>query len=134
DPLLPIRPERRVLMLIGVPREIKAGETRVAATPAAVRELVARGHRVMMEHDAGAGIGAADEVYAAAGATIAADAPALFAEAEMVMKIKEPRPAEWALLRSGQILFAYLHLAADRAQTEALLAAGITAIAYETVT
>ncbi|MDE2619763.1 MAG: alanine dehydrogenase [Sphingomonadales bacterium] len=121
-------------MLVGVPREIKPQEGRVGLTPGAAREYVAQGHRVLVETGAGAGIGADDAAYVQAGATIAGTAAEVFAAAEMIVKVKEPQPAEWAQLREGQILFTYLHLAADRPQTEGLLASGVTAVAYETVT
>ncbi len=121
-------------MLVGVTREIKPSEFRVGLTPAAVGEYVAHGHKVLVESAAGAGIGASDADYRAAGADIAADAAAVFAKAEMVVKVKEPQPSEWVQLRPGQILFTYLHLAADTAQTKGLIDSGVTAIAYETVT
>jgi alanine dehydrogenase len=121
-------------MRVGVPREIKAQEYRVGLTPSAVREYVAAGHRVLVERDAGSGIGASDEIYERAGATIAASAKEVFRHSEMIVKVKEPQPSEWPQLHEGQILFTYLHLAPDRAQTEGLLRSGCTAIAYETVT
>ncbi len=121
-------------MLVGVPKEIKVGEARVGLTPAAVVEYVAHGHQVLVETGAGAGIRAGDDVYAAAGATIARTAAEVFAKAGMIVKVKEPQPAEWAQLHAGQILFTYLHLAADPEQTRGLMASGVTAIAYETVT
>ena len=121
-------------MKIGVPREIKTHEYRVGLTPAAVRELVSHGHSVLVQQSAAVSIGFPDAAYRAAGATIAPDAEAVFAEADLVVKVKEPQPAEIALLRSGQVLFTYLHLAADREQTLGLLASGATCIAYETVT
>lgn len=121
-------------MLLGVPKEIKTHEYRVGLTPGSVREYVARGHEVLVETGAGLGIGADDDVYRAAGATIAADAADVFQRAEMVVKVKEPQPAEWVQLREGQILFTYLHLAPDPEQTKGLLASGCHAIAYETVT
>lgn len=121
-------------MRIGVPKEIKTHEYRVGLTPAAVRELVHHGHQVMVETGAGAGIGCPDPLYRAAGAAIGTDAAEVFAEAEMVVKVKEPQPAEFSRLRPGQILFTYLHLAPDPAQTRALVASGCSAIAYETVT
>ncbi|MDQ4419892.1 alanine dehydrogenase [Sphingobium sp. DEHP117] len=121
-------------MLVGVPKEIKKQEARVGLTPAAVREYVAHGHTVLVETGAGAGIGADDAAYAQAGATIAADAAQVFAAAEMIVKVKEPQPGEWAQLREGQILFTYLHLAPDPEQTRGLLDSGVTAVAYETVT
>ena len=121
-------------MLVGVPTEIKTHEYRVGLTPASVREYVARGHKVLVQSGAGAGIGADDAVYKAAGAEIAADADAVFARAEMIVKVKEPQPVEWKKLRPGQILFTYLHLAPDPEQTRGLMESGATAIAYETVT
>jgi alanine dehydrogenase len=121
-------------MLVGVPREIKKQEARVGLTPAAVREYVARGHDVLVETGAGSGIGADDAAYAAAGATIASDAAEVFARAGMIVKVKEPQPDEWVRLREGQILFTYLHLAPDPDQTRGLIASGVTAVAYETVT
>ncbi|GAB3619706.1 alanine dehydrogenase [Glutamicibacter endophyticus] len=121
-------------MIIGVPKEIKNNEFRVAITPAGVSEFVARGHEVIIETGAGVGSGNADEAYVAAGARIAPDADATWAEAEMILKVKEPIAAEYHRMRAGQLLFTYLHLAASRECTDALLAAGSTAIAYETVT
>ena len=121
-------------MLIGIPREIKPGEYRVGLTPPAVGEYVAHGHRVLIETGAGEGIGAGDDVYRKAGAAIAPDAAGVFAAAGMIVKVKEPQPTEWVRLRPGQILFTYLHLAADAAQTRGLMASGVTAVAYETVT
>jgi alanine dehydrogenase len=122
------------VMLVGVPKEIKTHEYRVGLTPGSVREYVARGHKVLVETGAGAGIGASDDVYKSAGATIAPDAGEVFAKAEMIVKVKEPQPAEWRRLRQGQILFTYLHLAPDPEQTKGLLASGVSAVAYETVT
>jgi alanine dehydrogenase len=119
---------------IGVPREIKVEEYRVGLTPASVREYVAHGHDVIVEQGAGLGIGASDDIYRAAGAAIVDTAAEIFATADMVVKVKEPQPAEWRQLRENQILFTYLHLAPDTAQTNGLLASGCTAIAYETVT
>ena len=121
-------------MRIGVPKEIKVHEYRVGLTPAGVRELVAAGHEVTVETHAGVGIGMDDNEYKAAGARILATAKEVFDSAELVVKVKEPQAAECQMLRTGQVLFTYLHLAADKAQTEALLASGATAIAYETVT
>ena len=121
-------------MRVGVPKEIKTHEYRVGLTPGAVREYVHAGHDVVVETNAGAGIGAADTVYRKAGAAIADSAAEVFSTADMVVKVKEPQPGEWAQLREGQILFTYLHLAADPRQTSGLLASGCTAIAYETVT
>jgi alanine dehydrogenase len=119
-------------MRIGVPREIKVHEYRVGLTPAAVAELTAAGHQVVVEHGAGAGIGFHDTDYAAAGAEVGSVEDAF--AADLVVKVKEPQPAECRRLRDGQVLFTYLHLAADRPQAEALMASGVTAIAYETVT
>lgn len=121
-------------MRVGVPKEIKMHEYRVGLTPGAVREYVHAGHEVVVETGAGAGIGAADEVYRTAGARIADTAAEIFSTAEMIVKVKEPQPGEWAQLRSGQILFTYLHLAADPAQAKGLIESGCTAVAYETVT
>jgi alanine dehydrogenase len=121
-------------MLVGVPREIKVQEYRVGLTPSAVREYVAAGHSVLVERGAGAGIGASDETYERAGATIAPGTEEVFRRAEMIVKVKEPQPSEWQRLREGQILFTYLHLAPDREQTRGLLQSGCTAVAYETVT
>jgi alanine dehydrogenase len=121
-------------MLVGVPKEIKDHEYRVGLIPSTVRELTSRGHRVLVQHDAGVGAGLADSDYEVAGAEIVADADTIYARAEMIVKVKEPLPQERKLLRRGQIVFTYLHLAPDRQQTEDLLAAGVIAIAYETVT
>ena len=115
-------------MLIGVPREIKPQEYRVGLTPGSVRELASRGHRVLVETSAGTGIGADDAAYERAGATIAPDAASIFAQAEMVVKVKEPQPGEWVQLREGQILFTYLHLAPDPAQARGLMDSGVTAL------
>jgi alanine dehydrogenase len=121
-------------MRVGVSKEIKNHEYRVGLTPAAVRELAAHGHAVLVETKAGDAIGLTDEMYARAGARIAADADEVFAGSDMIVKVKEPQPVEIARLRPGQTLFTYLHLAPDPEQTKALLASGVTAIAYETVT
>src|SRR5579863_1561254 len=121
-------------MRIGVPREIKVHEYRVGLVPAGVRELAASGHEIVVESGAGAGVGIDDAQYRAAGASIAADAAAVFGRAELIVKVKEPQPAECAMLRPGQTLFTYLHLAADPAQAQGLMKSGATAIAYETVT
>ncbi|MCJ1700725.1 alanine dehydrogenase [Rathayibacter festucae] len=120
-------------MRIGIPTEIKNNENRVAATPAGVHELVRRGHEVLVEAGAGLGSRVSDEDFAAAGARIVAGPDEVWGEADLVVKVKEPIEAEYPRMRSGQILFTYLHLAASRACTDALLAAGTTAIAYETV-
>jgi alanine dehydrogenase len=121
-------------MRVGVPKEIKVHEYRVGLTPGAVREYVAHGHSVVVETNAGAGIGASDEVYRKAGANIAETAAEIFANADMIVKVKEPQPREWPQLREGQILFTYLHLAPDPEQATGLMESGCTAIAYETVT
>ena len=121
-------------MLIGVPKEVKVHEYRVGLVPASVRDLAAHGHRVLVETGAGAAIGFPDEAYRAAGAAILPDAAEVFARAELVVKVKEPQPEEWARLRPGQVLFTYLHLAPDPAQAKGLMESGCTAIAYETVT
>ena len=121
-------------MKIGCPKEIKVHEYRVGLVPAGVRELVAAGHEVMLETNAGAGIGIGDDAYRAAGARVMPDAKSVFAEAELVVKVKEPQLPECAQLRQGQVLFTYLHLAADKEQAKALAKSGVTAIAYETVT
>ncbi len=121
-------------MLVGVPKEIKDNEYRVGLVPSTVRELTDKGHRVLVETGAGSGAGLADADYEAAGAIIVADAEAVYSKTELVVKVKEPLAVERKKLRRDQILFAYLHLAPDRTQTEDLLRSGITAIAYETVT
>jgi alanine dehydrogenase len=121
-------------MRIGVPKEIKVHEYRVGMVPAGVRELVGAGHEVTVETGAGAGIGVDDAQYKAAGATIAAKAADIFGRAEMIVKVKEPQLHECQMLKPGQVLFTYLHLAADPAQAQALMKSGATAIAYETVT
>jgi alanine dehydrogenase len=121
-------------MRIGTPREIKNHEYRVGLTPAGVRELCAHGHEVFIEARAGLGIGIDDDTYVRAGATILATAAEIFATAEMIIKVKEPQPVECAMLQPHHVLFTYLHLAPDPAQTKALVESGCTAIAYETVT
>ena len=121
-------------MLIGVPKEVKSHEYRVGLVPGSVREAVHHGHQVLVESGAGLGIGFDDQAYERAGARIAPDAAAVFAAAEMIVKVKEPQPEEIARLKPGQVLFTYLHLAADRRQTEGLMKSGATGIAYETVT
>jgi len=121
-------------MLIGVPKEIKNHEYRVGLTPESVRELVGHGHSVIVETDAGAGIGATDDAYTEAGASILSGAAEIFAQADMIVKVKEPQAAERAMLRPGQILYTYLHLAPDPEQTRDLVASGAICIAYETVT
>jgi alanine dehydrogenase len=121
-------------MRIGVPKEIKVHEYRVGLVPAAVRELVESGHEVLVQTGAAAGIGFSDADYQRVGAKIAATAAEVFAQSEMIVKVKEPQPQECAMLRAGQILYTYLHLAPDPKQTEALIKSGATCIAYETVT
>jgi alanine dehydrogenase len=121
-------------MLVGIPREIKNKEYRVGLVPGSVRELAHHGHQVLVETAAGAGIGFDDAAYRAVGAEIAATAAEVFARAAMIVKVKEPQPGEIALLRPDQILFTYLHLAADGEQTAGLLRSQVTGIAYETVT
>jgi len=121
-------------MLIGIPKEIKMGEFRVGMTPASVREAIAHGHKVLIESNAGVGIGATDRDYEKLGAIIAPDAATVWGQAELVVKVKEPQPQECAQLRPGQILFTYLHLAPDVEQTNELIASGAVCIAYETVT
>jgi len=121
-------------MRVGVPKEIKNHEYRVGLTPGAVREYVAHGHDVLVQAGAGAGIAADDAMYRAAGAMILDSAEEVFARAEMIVKVKEPQPGEWIQLREDQILFTYLHLAPDPEQARGLMASGVTAVAYETVT
>jgi len=121
-------------MLIGVPKEIKVHEYRVGMTPSSVREAVVHGHAVIVETRAGAGIGASDDDYRNAGAQVADTAAEVFARADLIVKVKEPQAAERKMLRANQVLFTYLHLAADRAQAQDLLASGAVCIAYETVT
>src|SRR5712692_5240127 len=121
-------------MLIGIPKEIKNHEYRVGLTPSSVREVVGHGHQVIVEQHAGAGIGVSDDDYQAAGAQLVASAAEIFASAEMVIKVKEPQAVERAQLKPGQVLFTYLHLAPDPAQTADLMRSGAVCIAYETVT
>ena len=121
-------------MLIGIPKEIKDNEYRVGVVPSTVRELIAKGHGVLVETRAGIGAGLSDAEYEAAGAKIVPSSAEIFEHAELIVKVKEPLPVERGLLRRGQILFTYLHLAADPQQTRDLLDSGVTAIAYETVT
>src|SRR5690348_10945951 len=120
-------------MLIGVPKEVKIEEHRVGLVPGSVRELVHHGHKVVVETGAGAGVGFDDASYEAAGAEILGRAADLFAAAELIVKVKEPQPEEISALREDQVLFTYLHLAADRSLPEGLLRSGAVAIAYETV-
>src|SRR5580700_6845908 len=121
-------------MLIGVPKEVKTHEYRVGLTPGSVREIVHHGHEVMVEAGVGTGIGFEDASYEAVGARILPSKTAVFAAAELIVKVKEPQPKEAASLREGQVLFTYLHLAADKALAQALVGSGVIAIAYETVT
>ena len=121
-------------MHIGLPTEIKNHEYRVGLTPASVRELCSHGHSVLVQSGAGQAIGLSDALYQAAGATLVPDAASVFAQADMVVKVKEPQPQECAMLRPGQILYTYLHLAPDPAQTAALVQSGAVCIAYETIT
>ena len=120
-------------MRIGVPKEIKEQEYRVALLPSAAYQLIKRGHQVLVERNAGAGAGYPDSDYQNAGATLLDDHSGIFREAELVVKVKEPLPIEYGLLRPGQILFTYLHLAADRKLTDALMKSGVTGLAYETI-
>jgi len=121
-------------MIVGVPKEIKVREYRVGLVPSSVRELVAKGHRVLVETNAGQGIGMSDAAYEAAGATVVRTPAEVFAKAELVVKVKEPLAPERKMLRPGQVLFTYLHLAPDREQAVDLVKSGATCIAYETVT
>ena len=121
-------------MLVGVPKEIKNREYRVGLTPGSVRELTAAGHQVMVQKNAGFEIGFTDDLYVAAGASIIDTAAEIFAAADMIVKVKEPQPVECEMLREGQILYTYLHLAPDARQTQGLIDSGCIAIAYETVT
>jgi alanine dehydrogenase len=120
-------------MIIGVPKEIKEQEQRVALLPSAAEQLTRRGHTVLVEKNAGFGSGYPDEEYVKAGAKIVSQAKDVFKRADMIVKVKEPLKAEFPLLRKGQILFTYLHLAASKALTEALLKSGVTGVAYETI-
>ena len=120
-------------MIVGIPKEVKDNEYRVAATPEGVRELVAAGHRVLVEATAGTGSALPDEQFTAVGAEIAPDADAVFAEAELIVKVKEPQPQEFPRFRTGQVLLTYLHLAADEALTRFLAERRVAAVAYETV-
>ncbi len=121
-------------MIVGLPKEIKNHEYRVGLTPSSVRELTSRGHKVLVQKNAGTEIGLSDDQYVAAGAQLVDTAKEIFALAEMVVKVKEPQPEECAMLRQGQILYTYLHLAPDPEQTAALVKSGAICIAYETIT
>jgi alanine dehydrogenase len=120
-------------MIVGIPKEIKHDEYRVAALPVGVEELVRRGHHVLVETSAGLGSGLTDEQYEQAGAELVSDARSVFERAELILKVKEPQPQEWPWIRSGQTLFTYFHFAASRELTEAMLASGATCVAYETL-
>ena len=120
-------------MIVGVPREVKSDEYRVAMLPSGVEELVSAGHQVILEQGAGLGSGIADSQYAESGATIVKTHTEVFAAADMIVKVKEPQVEEWALLRTGQIIFTYFHFAADEELTRNVLATGATAVAYETL-
>jgi alanine dehydrogenase len=120
-------------MKIGIPKEIKAEETRAAITPSGVSALVAHSHEVFVEHTAGQGSSIPDDLYRAAGARITPTASAVWEQAEMILKVKEPLPTEYALLRPGLMVFTYLHLAAEERLTQMLLKQRVTALAYETI-
>lgn len=120
-------------MIIGVPREVKSDEYRVAMLPVGAEELVRRGHRVLVEAGAGLGSGLPDEAYQSVGAELVTSAADVFGQAELIVKVKEPQPDEWPLIRSGQVVFTYFHFAASRELTEAMLATGATSVAYETL-
>jgi len=120
-------------MIVGVPKEVKADEYRVALLPVGAEELTTAGHKVLVEANAGHGSGIADAQYAAAGAEIVARAEQIWSRADMIVKVKEPQESEWPLLRKGQIVFTYFHFAADESLTRAIVESGITAIAYETI-
>jgi len=120
-------------MTIGIPKEIKEQEQRVGLLPSTAQTLVGHGHTVLVQKNAGVGCGYPDEEYVKAGAQIVESAEEIFQRADMIVKVKEPLPAEWPLLRRGQILFTYLHLAASKPLTEALLNSGVTGVAYETI-
>jgi len=120
-------------MIVGVPKEIKGQEYRVALLPSAAYQLIKRGHQVVVERGAGAGAGYPDNDYSQAGATLVADHAAVFEKADLIVKVKEPQPSEYPLMRQGQLLFTYLHLAASRTLTEALMSSGVIALAYETI-
>jgi alanine dehydrogenase len=121
-------------MRVGIPKEVKDGEHRVGLTPAAVQELKARGHQVVVERDCGAAIGFSNEAYINAGADVLATAMDIYQSSQLIVKVKEPQPQEYPLLRPGQLLFTYLHLAADKQLADALRLSGAICIAYETVT
>src|SRR5262249_52890285 len=120
-------------MLIGIPKEIKTDEYRVALIPVGAEELTRAGHHVLIQAGAGQGSGISDEQYAANGAEIVPDAETIWKRADLIVKVKEPLPSEWPLMHAGQILFTYFHFAADEKLTRAVLQSGVTAIAYETI-
>src|SRR2546423_11360804 len=120
-------------MIVGVPKEIKTDEYRVAMIPVGAEELTRAGHRVLIQSGAGQGSGISDEQYSQNGAEIVADAAQIWQRADLVVKVKEPLPAEWPSMRAGQILFTYFHFAADESLTKAVMKSGITAVAYETI-
>src|SRR5688572_1443681 len=117
-------------MIVGLPKEIKEQEYRVAMLPSGAYQLIKRGHKVVVERGAGSGAGYPDAEYQEAGATLVDSHAAVFEQADLIVKVKEPLPAEFSLLRPGQILFTYLHLAASKPLTEALVKSGVTALAY----
>ncbi|MEM6799057.1 MAG: alanine dehydrogenase, partial [Planctomycetota bacterium] len=121
-------------MIIGIPREVKPDEYRVAMLPVGADELVRRGHRVLIEAGAGLGSGLPDDAYEAVGAELIAGPDDVFAQADLIVKVKEPQPEEWPRIRQGQVVFTYFHFAASRELTEAMLATGATSVAYETLT
>ena len=129
-----VNPKRTEYMLVGIPKEIKNEEYRVGLTPFNAHELINHGAEVIVESNAGAGIGFSDDHYREAGVTVVDTAEAVYAKADMIVKVKEPQASEYPLIREGQILFTYLHLAPDPKQADALLQSGCIAIAYETVT
>src|SRR5947209_8720390 len=120
-------------MIVGTPKEVKSDEYRVALLPVGAEELTAAGHTVLVETGAGLGSGIPDALYEAAGARIVADETEIWSQSDLVVKVKEPQPAEWEQMRKGQVLFTYFHFAAEEALTHAVIERGITAIAYETI-
>src|SRR6516165_832705 len=118
---------------IGVPKEIKTDEYRVAMIPVGVEELTRKGHKVLIQSGAGQGSGISDDEYAANGAEITSEPPTIWKRSDLIVKVKEPLAGEWPLLRSGQVVFTYFHFAADERLTQAVMKSGITAIAYETI-
>ena len=120
-------------MIVGVPKEVKSDEYRVALTPNGVEELARAGHRVLVQAEAGSGSGIPDDDYQEHGATVVASAAEVWAEADLIVKVKEPLRAEWPLMRPGQTVFTYFHFAADEELTRAVMASGVTAVAYETI-